>query len=275
MASCNFTPFRSNLQLLLAFFLLVAVSVVLIHHHRANLYSNYKTLELTANFPKNSYDERIVTGFFPTNNRKYNLIDEIDYDALKRMEHFFKNYDSKECTLGEQIENITNIFVFLSVAIIMSVIHRIADYINTNKLAQDHPCVIETIRRHYLNKPSPPEMPLKLASDGNEDRSPGQTGVILRLLKNQVFFLLFCLLLAIFYLSSFIYSILDQRFLCGMRCSGWRVYVEHDRFGTQIQLGRHLDRSQPDHFSEAYFTQSQSVYHAHLSQFRDFSYSSI
>lgn len=76
-----------------------------------------------ANFPKNSYDERIATGFFPTNNRKYNLIDEIDYDGLKHMEHFFKNYDSEECTLGEQIENITNIFVSLSsVAIIMMVL---------------------------------------------------------------------------------------------------------------------------------------------------------
>ncbi|XP_057368447.2 protein Star-like, partial [Daphnia carinata] len=59
------------------------------------------------------------------------------------------------------------------------------DYMNANKLPQDHPCVIETIRRHYLNKPSPPDVPLKLASDDSDDRSPGQTGVIFRLLKNQ------------------------------------------------------------------------------------------
>lgn len=62
----------------------------------------------------------------------------------------------------------------------------VLDYMNTNKLPQDHPCVIETIRKHYLNKPSPPDVPYKLDSDDNNDRSPGQTGVIFRLLKNQV-----------------------------------------------------------------------------------------
>jgi hypothetical protein len=62
----------------------------------------------------------------------------------------------------------------------------ILEYINENKLPQDHPCVIETIRRHYLKAPSPPDVPLNLVSDSDEDRSPGQTGVILRLLKNQV-----------------------------------------------------------------------------------------
>ena len=60
------------------------------------------------------------------------------------------------------------------------------DYMNTHKLPQDHPCVIETIRQHYLNKPSPPDVPLKLDSNDDKDRSPGQTGVIFRLLKNKV-----------------------------------------------------------------------------------------
>ena len=57
---------------------------------------------------------------------------------------------------------------------------------NTKKLQQDHPCVIENIRRHYLNKPSPPDVPLKLDSNSTEDRSPGQAGVIAKLLKNMV-----------------------------------------------------------------------------------------
>ncbi len=61
------------------------------------------------------------------------------------------------------------------------------DYMNTNKLPQDHPCVIETIRQHYLNKPSPLDVPLKLDSNDDKDRSSGQTGVILKLLKNKVF----------------------------------------------------------------------------------------
>lgn len=62
----------------------------------------------------------------------------------------------------------------------------VVDYMNANKLPQDHPCVIETIRHRYLNKPSPPEVSLQLDSDDDKDRSPGQTGVIFRLLKNQV-----------------------------------------------------------------------------------------
>jgi hypothetical protein len=59
---------------------------------------------------------------------------------------------------------------------------------NAMKLPQDHPCVIETIRQHYLNKPPPPDAPLKLDSNDLKDRSPGQTGVIFRLLKNMVLF---------------------------------------------------------------------------------------
>ncbi|EFX78419.1 hypothetical protein DAPPUDRAFT_105159 [Daphnia pulex] len=59
-------------------------------------------------------------------------------------------------------------------------------YLNANKLAQDHPCVIETIRRHYLNQPPSPQVPLKLDSDDiSKDESPGQTDVIMKLLKNQ------------------------------------------------------------------------------------------
>lgn len=58
---------------------------------------------------------------------------------------------------------------------------------NTHKLPQDHPCVIETIRKHYLIQPSPQDVPLKLDSNDDKDRSPGQTGVIFRLLKNKVF----------------------------------------------------------------------------------------
>nr|CAH0103423.1 unnamed protein product [Daphnia galeata] len=155
MASCNFTPFRANLQLMLVFFVLVALSVVIIHQ-RTNS-NDYETLQQLEKLPKTDYDERIVTDF-PINNRKYNLIDEIDSVGFGKWKNIFKSYSSKECNL---------------------------EYINENKLPQDHPCVIETIRRHYLKAPSPPDVPLNLVSDSDEDRSPGQTGVILRLLKNQ------------------------------------------------------------------------------------------
>ncbi|XP_057380607.1 protein Star-like [Daphnia carinata] len=59
------------------------------------------------------------------------------------------------------------------------------DYINANKLEQDHPCVIEIIRQFFLNKPPPSNIPLKLDSNDTRNRSPGQTDVIMRLLKNQ------------------------------------------------------------------------------------------
>jgi len=37
-----------------------------------------------------------------------------------------------------------------------------ADYINENKLAQDHPCVIKLIRDMYLNPPSHRDVPYNL-----------------------------------------------------------------------------------------------------------------
>jgi hypothetical protein len=70
-------------------------------------------------------------------NQTYNLMEEPDSKS-------FYNYESKDCTL---------------------------DYLNSKKLPQDHPCVIETIRKHYLNQPSSPEVPLKLDSNDDHDRS--------------------------------------------------------------------------------------------------------
>lgn len=57
---------------------------------------------------------------------------------------------------------------------------------NANKLPQDHPCVIETIRKKYLREPSPANVPLKLDADTMDDRSRGQTKIIRRILKNKV-----------------------------------------------------------------------------------------
>ena len=68
---------------------------------------------------------------------------------------------------------------------------------NVNKLEQNHPCVIDTIRRHYLHKPSPNDVPYNLEEpevgnlfytpDQSEDNSEAAT-YILNLLKNKVFF---------------------------------------------------------------------------------------
>ncbi|KAK4010369.1 hypothetical protein OUZ56_019515 [Daphnia magna] len=112
----------------------------------------YRRTNFNDNQPLVSANRDDITGGVIDSNRKFNLMDETS-GFLKRL---FNSYN--ECTL---------------------------DYLNANKLPQDHPCVIETIKRHYLNKPSPPEVPLQLDSDDDKDRSPGQTGVIFRLLKNQ------------------------------------------------------------------------------------------
>ena len=69
------------------------------------------------------------------------------------------------------------------------------DFINANKLEQDHPCVLEMIRRHFLHEPSPPEIPYNLdnpaANLGSDDlESNNNVSItapyIIGLLKNQV-----------------------------------------------------------------------------------------
>ena len=65
------------------------------------------------------------------------------------------------------------------------------EYMNRNRLQQDHPCVVNYIRRHYLNSPAQRNVPLKL--DYPEEKEPsehGQPSVILDLLHNKVSYLL-------------------------------------------------------------------------------------
>jgi hypothetical protein len=86
---------------MLAFFVLVALSVVIIHQ-RTNS-NDYETLQQLEKLPKTDYDERID---FQINNRKYkyNLIDEIDSVGFGKWKNIFKSYSSKECNLGEYIK---------------------------------------------------------------------------------------------------------------------------------------------------------------------------
>ena len=66
-----------------------------------------------------------------------------------------------------------------------------ADYMNANKLAQDHPCVVDTIRRHYLDSPSPIDVAYKLdniTSTEADHSQAGQVTTILGLLKNKVIY---------------------------------------------------------------------------------------
>ena len=56
---------------------------------------------------------------------------------------------------------------------------------NTHRLQQDHPCVIEIIRRKYLHNPSPP-LELKLSHPEIVDQSAGQSAIVLPHLNNKV-----------------------------------------------------------------------------------------
>ena len=60
---------------------------------------------------------------------------------------------------------------------------------NALRLQQDHPCVIEMIRKHFLIAPSPPHVPYKLTHMGrNEwpDPTDGITALTLRRLDYKV-----------------------------------------------------------------------------------------
>lgn len=59
---------------------------------------------------------------------------------------------------------------------------------NARKMAQNHPCVIDTIRRQYLDEPSPRHVPYQLeqANSTVVDLSHGQVPIILGLLNNKV-----------------------------------------------------------------------------------------
>ena len=60
------------------------------------------------------------------------------------------------------------------------------EFANLNRLQQDHPCVIQLIRRHFLHPPAPKDVPLNLKFPNFTNPSAGQSQTILRYLRNQV-----------------------------------------------------------------------------------------
>ena len=62
------------------------------------------------------------------------------------------------------------------------------ELMNTKQLPQDHPCVIDIIRRQFLFDPSPRNVPYNMSksTDPNGDPSQEQTPIILNLVKNKV-----------------------------------------------------------------------------------------
>ena len=57
---------------------------------------------------------------------------------------------------------------------------------NSDRLQQDHPCVIDTIRRLYLHPPAARDIPYVLNAPTKVDPSAGQAASISKHLKNQV-----------------------------------------------------------------------------------------
>lgn len=59
---------------------------------------------------------------------------------------------------------------------------------NEQKMAQDHPCVIDIIRRQFLRPPSPSNVPYNLLSGQgpNYDPTAGRFQPVLNVLKHKV-----------------------------------------------------------------------------------------
>ena len=76
------------------------------------------------------------------------------------------------------------------------------DYINTHKLAQDHPCVLNIIRNKFMNQPVSRDVPYNL-EDSSKIKTINDTE-IKHLLKNKVG--LNYLLLAVNKGSSFVFA---------------------------------------------------------------------
>lgn len=97
------------------------------------------------------------------------------------------------------MHNFKGVLYALNDAKICEYIYKIVcsytDYINDNKLAQDHPCVIKLIRHMYMNSPSPRDVPYNLTTPGITltNITPGLypdarngSGMEIFLLKNKV-----------------------------------------------------------------------------------------
>uniref|UniRef100_A0A0N8DYR3 Uncharacterized protein n=1 Tax=Daphnia magna TaxID=35525 RepID=A0A0N8DYR3_9CRUS len=59
------------------------------------------------------------------------------------------------------------------------------DYANANKLQQDHPCVIQLIRRDYLRPPASKSLAYQMDHPESIDPSDGQSKAILKILQNK------------------------------------------------------------------------------------------
>ena len=77
-------------------------------------------------------------------------------------------------------------FYVLFLLLINYWIISLSEYANSNRLEQDHPCVIELIRRHFLREPAPLDVPLNLKFPDRKNPSVAQSQAVLKLLGNLV-----------------------------------------------------------------------------------------
>ena len=98
--------------------------------------------------------------------QQYNLLDRTAVDLTS-------------CTIGKGVDT-TSWFYFFPLSISFWI-----EFINANKLEQDHPCVIDIIRRFYLHPPASINKPIRLDDPDKMDPSEGQVTDILKHLRHR------------------------------------------------------------------------------------------
>lgn len=115
------------------------------------------------------YQRMYENEWYAEASRKYNLLEE-RYDPPG--ERLMLSNNTVECSLGKCKHT--------RVKFLLLMLPSIVDYANRNKLEQDHPCVIEIIKKQFLIPPPPPQVSLALNSLPIADHSLGKSAVILR-----------------------------------------------------------------------------------------------
>ena len=100
---------------------------------------------------------------------------------------FFDTEYEKFCNLGiTSFQAVHGSVIYKLRFSFVCMVLALKDYINSKRLEQDHPCVIEIIRRDYLRMPSPRQVPYNLSKPKVTDPSAGQTKLVLNRLNNLV-----------------------------------------------------------------------------------------
>ena len=67
----------------------------------------------------------------------------------------------------------------------MYYIPHVTEYANSHRLQQDHPCVLELVKRSFLKEPFSRDVPYGLHQMQKLDPSAGQAKAIMRILRGQ------------------------------------------------------------------------------------------